>query len=77
MDPKVRPFAGVDLKPTKKAIEDLNKALEDGPDFIEDRERWERLFMGMRPSPFVAIQHLCLALELAVGDRRDKNNPMR
>ena len=67
----------MDFKPTKRSIEDLNKAREDGPEFIDDQERWERLFMGMRPSPFVAIQYLYLALEFAVGDRRDKTNPMR
>jgi hypothetical protein len=77
MDPKVRPYAGVDFKPTKKAIEDLNKNRKEGPEFIDDQERWERLFMGMRPSPFIAIQYLYLALEMAVGDRRDKKNPMR
>jgi hypothetical protein len=33
--------------------------------------------MGVRPSPFVAIQYLYLALEFSTGDRRDINNPMQ
>jgi len=77
MDPNVRPYAGVDFKPTRRAIEDINALRKEGPDFEDDQERWERLFMGMRPSPFVAIQYLYIAIEFAVGDRRDSNNPMR
>ena len=77
MDPKVRPYAGLDFKPTKRTIKELNSARAEGPKFVDDQERWERLFMGMRPSPFVAIQYLYLALEFAVGDRREKDSPMR
>jgi hypothetical protein len=77
MDPKVRPYAGVDFKPTKEAIEAFNEARKEGPEFECDQERWERVFMGMRPSPFIVIQYLYLALEFAVGTRRDKGNPMR
>jgi len=64
MDPKVRPYAGVDFKPLKKTIESINTSRGDGPAFVDNRERWERLFMGMRPSPFVAIQYLYLALKM-------------
>ena len=63
MDPKVRPYAGVDFKPLKKAIKSVKASQQDGPVFLDDKECWEGLFMGMRPSPFVAIQYLCLALE--------------
>jgi hypothetical protein len=76
MDSSIRSYAGVDFKPTKRTIEAINAAQNQGPDFIDDQERWERLFMGMLPSPFVAIQYLYIALEFAVGDRRDKDNPM-
>ena len=77
MDPKIRPYAGVDFKPTRQAIEALNESRNEGPEFENDHERWERLFMGVRPSPFVAIQYLYLALEFAVGNRRTKGNHMR
>jgi hypothetical protein len=76
MKPKVRLHAGLDFKPTKTAIEEFNATRNEGPEFTDDQERWERLFMGMRRSPFVSIQHLCLALEFGTGDRRDKDNPM-
>ena len=68
MDPKVRPYAGVDFKPLKKNIESVNTLPQECPVFLDDRERWERLFMGMHPSPFVAIQYLYLALEFGLGD---------
>ena len=77
MDPSVRLHAGVDFKPTKTSIEEINAVRKEGPEFADDQECWERLFMGTCPSPFVAIQHLHLALEFGAGNGRDRDNPMR
>jgi hypothetical protein len=44
---------------------------------VNGRKRWERLFMGFRPSPYLAIQYLYLALEFAVGNRKSKSDPLR
>jgi hypothetical protein len=76
MDPDLRPYAGVDLKMVKNAIEDF-RSTRGGTDNVEGWERWGRLFMGFRPSPYLAIQYLYLALEFAVGNRKSKVNPLR
>lgn len=44
---------------------------------MDDQEGWECHFMGMRPSPFAALQYLYLALESGLGDRRDRDNPIQ
>jgi hypothetical protein len=38
--------------------------------------RWERLFMGMKPSPYNAVRYFYRAEELARGNPRDLNNPL-
>lgn len=76
MDPELRPYAGVNLRTVREVIEALN-ANKGGPDFLKNLERWEHLFMGFRPSPYLAIQYLYCFLEFAVGDQRSKMNPMR
>jgi hypothetical protein len=38
---------------------------------------WTRCWMGLKPSPYMAVRFYCLAEEFARGNRLDKNNPMR
>jgi hypothetical protein len=76
MDPDLRPYAGVDLQTVQEAIEAFN-VVTGGALFRHNWERWERLFMGFCPSPYLAIQYLYLALEFAVGNRRCKSNLLR
>ena len=40
-------------------------------------ERWGRAMMGLKPSPFFAIQQMMWAKESIVGDKDDPNNPFR
>lgn len=40
-------------------------------------ERWNRLAMGLRSSPYSAVQGMMMAQEVILGDRRDKNNVFR
>jgi hypothetical protein len=76
MDPALRPYAGVDLRTVREAIEALNTA-KGGAAFRHNWERWERLFMGFCPSPYLAIQYLYLALEFVVRNQSCKANPLR
>ena len=56
MDPAVRPYAGVDFKPLKKSIGAINESRQEGPVFLDDRERsWERLLMWVC-SPVPSLQ---------------------
>jgi hypothetical protein len=61
LNPDIRPYAGVDLRPVRGSIEALNDS-SDGPKFIHSWECWGRFFMGLRPSPYLAVQYLYLAL---------------
>jgi hypothetical protein len=71
-DPKIRPFCGVDLTPFQGRL--LSR-----PKFTEGIlwERWERCFMGCKPSPYIAVRYLYLGDEFCRGDRRSLTNPMR
>ena len=71
LDPKIQPYAGVDLSPLAK---DMGITLKQGEHLWE---RWNRLAMGMRPSPFMAIRLFWLAEEIVRGDRRDPENYLR
>ena len=70
MDHNLRPFAGVDLRPIKDLFP--SELLEAG---CADKVRWNRLFMGMLPSPFHAVEQFYLAEEVARGSPHDLLNP--
>ena len=79
LDPKIQPYAGVDLTPVKHLLSDI-----DDIDTSSKKERnlplwerWCRLFMGMTPSPYNAARHYYWAEEVARGDPRTFDNPMR
>ena len=67
----IRPYAGIDLTPLAKLM---------GVDLRPGEclwERWSRMAMGFRPSPFAAIRMFLLAEEVVRGDRREKSNWLR
>ena len=71
-DPKIRPYCGVDLTPFKSQ-------LNSRPKYITGIlwERWERCFMGCKPSPYIAVRYLYISDEFCRGDHRSLKNPMR
>jgi hypothetical protein len=64
--PSLAPYCGVDLRPYFPDELGSNNTLW---------ERWERCMMGLKPSPYVCIKGLLLALELVKGNRLDPMNP--
>jgi hypothetical protein len=72
MDPKIRPFTGVDLTQLAPHFEDQVGRKSNGKLF----ERWEHLFMGMRPSPYNAVRYVYWAEEFARGNPSELENAM-
>jgi hypothetical protein len=70
MDPKIRPYAGVELTA-------LRKHLGEAPKKGRILERWERLFMGCRPSPYNAVRYFYWGEEFARGNPFAENNALR
>jgi hypothetical protein len=71
MDPKLRPHAGVDLRSLSHCLKNYETPISD-----EESERWERLFMGMAPSPYISIRMYYVAEEFCRGPASAKDNPM-
>jgi hypothetical protein len=71
MDPKLRPHAGVDLRSLSHCLKNYETPISD-----EESELWERLFMGMAPSPYIAIRMYYVAEEFCRGPASAKDNPM-
>ena len=72
LDPMLRPYAGVDLTPFRGRIDGVI-----GESSSRIWERWERQFMGLRPSPFNSVRFYYWAEEFARGSRLVSSNPMR
>ena len=70
MDHTLRPYAGVDLRPIKPF---LPTGLLSPPSLF--KIRWNRLFMGMLPSPYHAVEQFYLAEEVARGSPFEPDNP--
>jgi hypothetical protein len=70
MDPAIRPHAGVELT-------GLRNHLKNRPGKGRIIERWERLFMGMRPLPYISVCYFYWAEEFARGDPREEGNALR
>jgi hypothetical protein len=64
---ELRSVSGVDLSPFRSHLN--LKA--------ESKVRWERCWMGLRPSPYMAVRFYYLAEEFIRGDRLQTDNPMR
>jgi hypothetical protein len=71
MDPKLRPHSGVDLRSLSNCLNNYKTPISD-----EESERWEQLFMGMDPSPYIAIRMYYVAEEFCRGPASSKDNPM-
>ena len=74
MDPRVRKHAGVEIKPIQQHLpcHIMESSFKKGASFV----RWNRLFMGMRPSPYNAVRHYYWGEEFARGNRSLPSNPM-
>jgi hypothetical protein len=66
-----RPYFGLDLTPFQA---DLELELRSGSCF---RARWEKCWMGFRPSPYYSVRFYYWAEEFAWGNRKDADNPLR
>lgn len=73
MDVKLRPYAGVNLTRLAPLLDDKAVLDSNGRLF----ERWERLFMGMRPSPYNAVRYFYWAEEFARGKPTDPKYAIR
>ena len=73
MDKKIRAFAGVDVTCLQVFFDDYVPA-EHKPQMWE---RWERLFMGMKSSPYNAVRYFYWAEEFARGNPAEVNNALR
>eukprot|EP00957_Ditylum_brightwellii_P086828 6608134-Ditylum_brightwellii.AAC.2 len=62
MDPKVRPYADVDL--------------QNLGDPHTPRGRWARQMMGLKPAPYTSVRAFLCGEEMIRGDRRCKANPL-
>jgi hypothetical protein len=74
MDKKLRCRSGIDV--TQMAAAHM-PSLPLSARLSQDRVllRWERLFMGMRPSPYNAVRYFYWGEELARGNPKDLSNP--
>jgi hypothetical protein len=71
MDPAIRPFAGVDLTGLRDHL------TEPAPKGSRMLERWERLFMGMKSSPYNSVRYFYWAEEFGRGNPLDEGNALR
>jgi hypothetical protein len=65
-------YSGVDLSHYAAALHNFMA----GPT-KKNWVHWTRCWMGLKPSPFMAIMFYYWAEEFARGNRREKNNPLR
>ena len=70
----LRPVSGVDLRPFKDHLE-KRPASRVGSSV--SASRWERCWMGFRPSPYWSVRFYYLAEEFVRGNRLDAENPLR
>ena len=70
MDIHLRPYAGVDVRSISSFFpENLLSSASGG------KIRWNRLFMGMLPSPYHSVEQFYLAEEIAIGSPSEPDNP--
>jgi hypothetical protein len=60
LDVNLRPYYGIDMTPYIPEVMGW--------------ERWVRLMMGLRPSPYCSIRGFQIALESVLGNHADPNN---
>jgi hypothetical protein len=71
MDSKIRPRAGVDLKVLVHFLSNYSAYMNDDEEY-----RWDRLFMGMGPSPYIAVRMYYVAEEFCRGPPSLPDNPI-
>ena len=76
MDSRIRPFSGVNLGSIGPLVPGLDQADKVGVSSRPTVLRWTRLFMGMRPSPYLAIRQYYWGEEFARGNPVRVGNPM-
>jgi hypothetical protein len=71
-------YSGIDVSTFKNEI-DENPSLDRFPEDSQTRAwaNWNRCWMGLKPSPYMAVRFYYFAEEFAKGDRRSKSNPLR
>ena len=69
LDPRLRAYTGVDITGFCTDEERAGRSVV--------WERWERLLMGFRPSPYTTIRQLLWGEEIVRGDRSDPKNIFR
>lgn len=69
LDPRIRPYAGVDISGFCTEEEKHGQKVV--------WERWVRLLMGFRPSPYTTIRQLLWGEEIVRGERSDPKNIFR
>ena len=72
LDPRIRPYAGVDVTLIGDLLRDKSSA---------EKElilmRWERSLMGLKSSPYNCTRAAAWGEDFVRGDRRDPKNPFR
>jgi hypothetical protein len=75
MDPRLRPFSGVELGPMVPVIQ--GALPEEGRRKVKTGIlRWTGYLSGMRPSPYNAVRHYYWGEEFARGNPLDMANPL-
>ena len=69
----LREYSGLDLSPFREALEEILKVKLPARFWVQ----WVRCWMGLRPSPYMAIRFYYWAEEFARGNPRDKKNHLR
>jgi hypothetical protein len=71
-------YSGIDVSTFKQEIND-NKDLTSFPEEknLKAWANWNRCWMGLKPSPYMAIRFYYIAEEFCRGDRKMKMNPLR
>ena len=70
LDPKLRPYAGVDVTGLADLLKDI--PLEDHKRLLM---RWERSLMGLKPSPYNCTRTFAWSEDFIRGNRHDHTNP--
>ena len=76
MDPRIRPFSGVNLGSLGSLVPGQDQSDRGVGSPRSTVLRWTRLFMGMRPSPYLAIRQYYWGEEFARGNPERAENPM-
>ena len=75
-DEKIRGYSGVDTSCLSPFLQKNSRThSQASSDNSSSNLRWNRLFMGMKPSPYNAVRSYYWAEEFAKGDLRDTSNP--